>query len=112
MPPPPLPPPEPPRKGLITTAYVFSGLGIVPILGWFSAFVGLILGVVLCIKNKTQHGVINIAISAFCIMVIGPMVAIVTIAILTVLGNQLKNIYSQVTVETHGSAFPEDSPPK
>jgi hypothetical protein len=94
--PPSLPPPLPSFRSLIITAYVFSFLTIIPLLGFITGLVGILLGSRLCAKGQSGHGTANIAISGFLLFIAVP---VTVIAILTLLGNQLKEIFSQVTAD-------------
>ena len=91
---PPLPQAPAAPKGLMVSAYICSGLSLIPGLGMLTGLAGIILGILLCTKREVGHGIANIAISGLLGFLLVP---IVTIAILTALGGQLKEIHQQVS---------------
>jgi Flp pilus assembly pilin Flp len=92
--PPPLQPLLPSQRNLIIAAYVFSGLTIIPLLGLVTGIVGIILGIRLCMKGQNGHGAAAISISGVLLLFAIP---VTIIAILAILGDLLKEIFSQVT---------------
>lgn len=74
---------------LVVAAYIFSGLSIIPILGYLTGLIGFILGIILCAKNQAKHGAINITLSILFALVI----PLIMFAFLSALGPQLNDLF-------------------
>ena len=84
------------NKNLIIAGYTCTVLTIIPLLGYLLGLVAMILGVQMCRKNLTLHGVINIVAP----LVIGfVMVPILLITVLTMMQSSIQETFDRVTAE-------------
>lgn len=101
--PPPLPPSPSSQRNLIIASYILSSTTIIPLLGLVTGAIAIILGCKLCSRGQNGHGAAVISISGVLLLFAFP---VTIIAILTVLGDQLQEIFSQVTADLEANPKP------
>lgn len=89
---------------LIRSAYICTGLSIIPVLNFFTAMAALVLGIVLCIKGKILHGIVNIVSAAF----LSVLVPVLIILLLTGMKSNIQATFDEVTKELEAEIAAEE----
>lgn len=102
--------PTPNDKRLIIPAYICTILTIIPLIGYLPGLIALILGIQMCRKNITLHGVINIISPLMIGFVMAP---ILLIAVLTMMKSNIQETFERITAELEAvnmtKAFPYEA---